>query len=437
MNSKYVYIETYGCQMNLADTEIVKSILLNNGYNFTEDIELSDIILMNTCSVRENAEQRIFGRLGNFKKYKTSKKSIKVVGILGCMAERLQNQLIEENKIVDFVVGPDEYRKLPLFIDQAIHGKKGIGIELSTNETYDDIPPYREEGLAAWIPIMRGCNNFCTYCVVPYTRGRERSRDFNHILDEVKKLSERGFREITFLGQNVNSYNHSDKDFADLLSESALIDRKIRLRFATSHPKDLSDKLLYTIAKNENICNYIHLPVQSGSTKILKAMNRTYTIEDYLNLIDRAKNIIPGVSFTTDIIAGFPGETEEDHQQTLDVFNKVKYDGAYMFKYSPREGTKAYNLVDDVPEELKLRRLNEIIDLQHNISAEINNSLINNTVQVLVEGFSKKSDDFLSGRSDTNKVVIFPLENGIKVGDYVNVMIEKSTSATLFGKIVS
>lgn len=433
MNERLIYIETYGCQMNLADTEIVKSILINNGYGLTEEIENADVILMNTCSVRENAEQRIFGRLGNFKKYKNSS-SAKVVGILGCMAERLKNKLIEEEKVVDIVVGPDEYRKLPAFIDEALHGKKGIGVKLSASETYDDILPYREEGIAAWIPIMRGCNNFCTYCVVPYTRGRERSREFSVIIDEVKKLSERGFKEITFLGQNVNSYNESGNDFADLLAASAEAAGEIRFRFATSHPKDLSDKLLHTIAGHSNICKYIHLPVQSGSTKILQAMNRTYTIEQYLELVNRAKITIPGVSFTTDIIAGFPGETEEDHEATLEVFRKVRYDGAFMFKYSPREGTKAFDIDDDVPEETKLRRLNEIIDLQQKISLEINKELIGKKETILVEGFSKKSRDFYSGRTDSNKVAVFSTEREVKPGDYVDIIIEKATSATLFGK---
>lgn len=421
--------------MNLADTEIIKSVLHKNGYGSTENIDEADVILMNTCSVRDNAEQRIFGRLGNFKQLKASETK-KVVGILGCMAERLKDQLINEEKIVDVVVGPDEYRKLPGLIDEAFHGNKGIGVKLSKTETYDDIPPYREEGLAAWIPIMRGCDNFCTYCIVPFTRGRERSRSFAHILNEVKDLSERGFREITFLGQNVNSYNAEEKDFADLMDACAKIDRRIRLRFATSHPKDLSDKLLQVISANQNICNYIHLPVQSGSTRVLDAMKRTYTIEHYLDLIDRARKIIPGISFTTDVIAGFPTETEEEHQMTLDVFSKVRYDGAFMFKYSPREGTRAYKMEDDVPEDVKKRRLNEIIDLQQKVSNEINQDLIGSEAVVLVEGNSRKSDQQFSGRSDTNKVVVLDAVEGVGKGDYVKVKIKSATSATLFGEFI-
>ncbi|MFA8342180.1 MAG: tRNA (N6-isopentenyl adenosine(37)-C2)-methylthiotransferase MiaB [Rhodothermaceae bacterium] len=432
---KNVYIETYGCQMNLADTEIVKGVLHNNGYGSTENIDEADVILMNTCSVRDNAEQRIFGRLGNFKKLKASETK-KVIGILGCMAERLKDKLINDEKVVDVVVGPDEYRKLPGLIDEAFHGNKGIGVKLSKTETYDDIPPYREEGLAAWIPIMRGCDNFCTYCIVPFTRGRERSRSFEHILNEVKDLSERGFKEISFLGQNVNSYNIEGKDFADLMDACAKVDRRIRLRFATSHPKDLSDKLLDVIAANSNICNYIHLPVQSGSTRVLEAMKRTYTIEHYLGLVERARKKIPDVSFTTDVIAGFPTETEEEHQMTLDVFAKVRYDGAFMFKYSPREGTRAYKMEDDVPEDIKKRRLNEIIDLQQRISNEINQALIGSEAVVLVEGHSRKSDQQLSGRSDTNKVIVMDAVEGVGKGDYVKVKITSATSATLFGEFI-
>jgi tRNA-2-methylthio-N6-dimethylallyladenosine synthase len=353
------------------------------------------------------------------------------------MAERLRISLIEEKKIVDLVVGPDEYRRIPEFIDQAFSGEKGIGVKLSRTETYDDIIPYREEGLSAWISVMRGCDKFCTFCVVPFTRGRERSRNLDSIIDEIKILSERGFREVTLLGQNVNSYNDNGRDFADLLAASAAVDRKIRVRFTTSHPQDLSDKLLYTIAENPNLCNYIHLPVQSGSDRILKLMNRTYTIEHYLNLIDKARKIIPGVSFSTDIIAGFPTETYEDHLATLDVMQKVKYDGAYMFKYSAREGTKAYKMGDDVSEEAKTKRLNEIIDLQQSISFEVNQTLLNTEEVVLVEGNSKKSDEFLAGRTDSNKVVIFPKNEKVKVGDYVKVRINKATSATLFADFLS
>jgi len=418
--------------MNLADTEIVTGILKNAGYAITKSQEDADVVLLNTCSVRDNAEQRIYGRLGNFKNLKGHKPGL-VVGILGCMAERLRKDLIEEKKIVDLVVGPDEYRRLPEYIDIAFNGDKGIGVKLSKTETYDDIIPFREDGLQAWISVMRGCDKFCTFCVVPFTRGRERSRPINSIVQEVRQLSERKFREVTLLGQNVNSYIDNGNDFADLLAACAVVDKSLRIRYSTSHPQDFSDKLLYTIAENPNICNYIHLPVQSGSNRILDLMNRTYTIEHYLNIIEKARKIIPGVSFSTDIISGFPTETYEDHLMTLEVMRAVKYDGAYMFKYSPREGTKAYKMEDDVPEEEKGKRLQEIIDLQQEISFEINQEMIGKEEIILIEGFSKKSDQFLSGRTDTNKMVIIPLTPDVREGDYVKVKIDRATSATLFG----
>lgn len=436
MKNGSVYIETYGCQMNFADTEIVFGVLKKQGYTVAQNPEDADIILLNTCSIRDNAEQRIYGRLGNLKNLKIKKPEL-VLGILGCMAERLRKDLIEEKKIVDVVVGPDEYRRLPEYIDIAFNGDKGIGVKLSRTETYDDIEPHREDGLSAWISVMRGCDKFCTFCVVPFTRGRERSRSLNSIVKEIEELSLRGFKEVTLLGQNVNSYRDGENDFADLLAASAKVDPSMRIRFTTSHPQDLSDKLLYTIAEHQNICNYIHLPVQSGSNRILELMNRTYTIEHYLNLIEKAKKIIPGVSFSTDIIAGFPTETWEDHFATLEVMRQVRYDGAYMFKYSPREGTKAYKMGDDVPEEVKTKRLQEIIDLQQHISYEINQNLIGKEEIVLIEGSSRKSDEFLSGRTDTNKVTIIPVQSDIKPGDYVRVKINKATSATLFGEYIS
>lgn len=435
MTKNNVYIETYGCQMNVADSELVMGILQNKGYQLTSEADAANIILLNTCSVRDNAEQRIYGRLGNLKKYKDQNPQT-VIGILGCMAERLREDLVESKKMVDLVVGPDEYRRLPELIDTAFTGEKGIGVKLSRTETYDDIIPFREDGLSAWISVMRGCDKFCTFCVVPFTRGRERSRNLESVVDEIKQLSERGFREVTLLGQNVNSYNDNGRDFADLLAAAANVDRLIRVRFTTSHPQDLSDKLLYTIAEHPNLCNYIHLPVQSGSDRILKLMNRTYTVEHYLNIIEKARKIIPGVSFSTDIISGFPTETYEDHIMTLDVMQNVQYDGAYMFKYSPREGTKAYKIDDDVPEETKAKRLNDIIDLQQSISYEINQKMIDKDEVVLVEGQSKKSDQFLAGRTDTNKVVIFPVNDEIKTGDYVKVKINRATSATLFGDLI-
>lgn len=440
MNGNKVYIETYGCQMNLADTEIVLGILQNNGYSVTKQIDDADVILVNTCSIRENAEQKIYGRLGNFKNLKISKPDI-LVGVLGCMAERLREDLIEKKKIVDVIVGPDEYRRLPELIDIAFNGDKGIGVKLSRTETYDEIIPHRDDGMTAWISVMRGCDKFCTFCVVPFTRGRERSRSLSSVVEEVRQLSKRNFKEVTLLGQNVNSYKDEESanggDFADLLAACAVVDRSMRIRFTTSHPQDLSDKLLYTIAEHPNICNYIHLPVQSGSDRILELMNRTYTIDHYLKLIEKARMIIPDVSFSTDIIAGFPTETYEDHIMTLDVMREVKYDGAYMFKYSPRDGTKAFRMEDDVSEEIKTKRLQEIINLQRQISFELNQNMINRDEVVLVEGLSKKSDQFLAGRTDTNKVVIFPFREGINKGDYVTVKISRATSATLFGDFVN
>lgn len=418
--------------MNLADTEIVLGILKKQGFDVTDKPENADVVLLNTCSIRDNAEQRIYGRIGNLKTLKHNKPEL-VLGILGCMAERLRKDLIEDKKVVDLVVGPDEYRRLPEYIDIAFNGDKGIGVKLSRTETYDDIEPHREDGLSAWISVMRGCDKFCTFCVVPFTRGRERSRSLQSIVIELESLSQRGFKDVSLLGQNVNSYQDDKNDFADLLAAAAKVDPSMRIRFTTSHPQDLSDKLLYTIAEYPNLCNYIHLPVQSGSNRILELMNRTYTVEHYLNLIEKAKKIIPGVSFSTDIISGFPTETWEDHFATLDVMKQVRYDGAYMFKYSPREGTKAFKMNDDVPDEVKSKRLQEIIDIQQQISYEKNQELIGKEEVILIEGFSKKSDDFFSGRTDTNKVVIVPFNDKIKVSDYVKVRINKATSGTLFG----
>jgi len=436
MQKSNVYIETYGCQMNLADTEVVMGILNSQGYAITQEVKDADVVLLNTCSIRDNAEQRIYGRLGNFKALKDEKPTL-VVGILGCMAERLRKDLIEEKKVVDLVVGPDEYRRLPEFIDSAFGGEKGIGVKLSRSETYDDILPFREDGLHAWISVMRGCDKFCSFCVVPFTRGRERSRSLDSIVNEVTMLSSRGFREVTLLGQNVNSYLDEQNDFADLLAAVAKVNKKMRIRFSTSHPQDLSEKLLYTIAENENLCNYIHLPVQSGSNRVLELMNRTYTVEHYLGLIEKARKIIPNVSFSTDIISGFPTETDADHLATLEVMQKVKYDGAYMFKYSPREGTKAFKMEDDVEEGTKSKRLQEIIAQQQQISFDVNQLLLGKTEIVLVEGESKKSEEFFSGRTDSNKVVIFPRDKKIGEGDYIEVSINRATSATLFGNVIS
>lgn len=430
MNKQKIYIETYGCQMNLADTEIVQGVLKRNGYEFTNDADKADVVLINTCAIREHAEERIYGRLGAFRAIKKHKPNL-VVGILGCMAERLRSKLIEEEKVVDLIVGPDEYRRVPELIDNALIGEKGIAVRLSKSETYDDIEPYREDGISAWIAVMRGCDKFCTFCVVPFTRGRERSRPLQSIVNEVKSLYERGFKEVNLLGQNVNSYKDGEYDFADLLAAVAKAVPTMRIRFTTSHPQDFSDKLIYTIAEYENICNYIHLPIQSGSNRILKLMNRTYTVEHYLERIEKARKIIPGLSISTDIIAGFPTETEEDHKMTLNVMREVRYDGAFMFKYSARERTKAWEMGDDVPDEVKTRRLNEIIELQQKISYEINQELLGKQVEVLVEDFSKKSKDFYMGRTDTNKIVIFP-KDGLNIGDYCIANIVRANSATLF-----
>jgi tRNA-2-methylthio-N6-dimethylallyladenosine synthase len=426
-----IYIETYGCQMNMADTEIVQSIMHDAGFVRTDFLSSADVALINTCAVRENAEQRIIGRLGDFNHYKKSNPDV-VIGVLGCMAERVRRNLMESENFVDLIVGPDEYRKLPALIEAAKEGDKGIAVKLSRVENYDDIIPFRAEGLSAWISIMRGCDKFCTFCVVPFTRGRERSRLQVNVLKEVEDVAQRGFKEVTLLGQNVNSYWDSTYDFPDLLAAVADVDQSLRIRFMTSHPQDMSDKLIGTIASRTNICNYIHLPVQSGSDRILELMNRTYTADHYLNLVRKIKRAIPEISLSTDIITGFPTETEDDHKQTLNLLQEVEYDGAYTFKYSPRENTKAWSMSDDVPEEVKNRRLSEVIDIQRNISLHRNRTMVGQTVEVLVEGPSKKSAVDFCGRTDSNKMVVFP-KNGDAIGDYISVRIERVNSATLFG----
>ena len=435
MKNKKVYIETYGCQMNLADSEVVGSLLHDDGYEFTKSLDDADVALVNTCSIRDHAEQRVVSRLGEFKRYKSGNPEM-VIGVLGCMAERLRTKLLDQLKLVDLVVGPDEYRKLPGLLEAAFEGEKGIAVKLSRVENYDDIMPLRTDGVSAWVSVMRGCDKFCTFCVVPYTRGRERSRTLHGVVQEVEKLAGRGFREVTLLGQNVNSYRDGDLDFADLLMSVAHIDPKLRVRFTTSHPQDMSDKLINSIAEYENICAYIHLPVQSGSDRILTLMNRTYTIDHYMKLVDKIKSTIPGVALSTDIIAGFPTENDEDHRKTLDVIREVRYDGAFMFKYSPRENTKAWNMGDDVPDDVKTQRLNEIIHLQRSISLDINKQMIGKHVEVLVEGTSKKSDTEFMGRTDTNKTVIVP-EGDYKPGDYITVKIHDANAATLFGHVVT
>ncbi len=430
---KQLYIDTYGCQMNVSDSEIVLGIMDRHGYGVTQDISQADLILVNTCAVREHAEQRVVGRLAQFKQYKRANPV--VIAVLGCMAERLKSRLMDEERIVDVVVGPDEYRKLPHLVEEATRGHKGIAVRLSRVESYDDIVPLRTDGVSAWISVMRGCDKFCTFCVVPYTRGRERSRSLEGVAREVEQLAERGFKEITLLGQNVNSYRDNGHDFADLLAAVARVDRSTRVRFMTSHPQDMSDKLIETIADQQNICNYVHLPVQSGCNRILELMNRNYTREDYLSLVEKIRKSIPGVSLSTDIVAGFCTETDEDHRLTLGLMEEVRYDGAFMFKYSPREHTRAYTWGDDVADEVKVARLNEIIELQQHISLEENQLTIGRVVEVLVEGRSKKSSEEYMGRTDTNKVVIFPKDSH-SPGDYVRVRIKRATSATLFGSLV-
>ncbi|MFH2004021.1 MAG: tRNA (N6-isopentenyl adenosine(37)-C2)-methylthiotransferase MiaB, partial [Bacteroidota bacterium] len=422
MQDKKLYIETYGCQMNVADSEIVMTLMTKDGYSLTEQIDEADVILVNTCSVRENAEDRVTARLNEFKKRKKEKPEV-VVGVLGCMAERLKTKFFDGNttrkskvRIADLVVGPDEYRKLPELVYKAWHGEKGIAVQLSRVENYDDITPLRTNGLSAWITVMRGCDKFCTFCLVPFTRGRERSRPLQSILNEIENLSKQGFKEVTLLGQNVNSYSDNNYDFTDLLKKSAEVNRGMRIRFTTSHPADMSDKLIHTIAAEPNICNYIHLPVQSGSDRILTLMNRNYTSSQYLYLIENIKKIIPGVSISTDIITGFPTETEEDHRMTIELMKQVRFDGAFMFAYSPREKTKAWSMTDDVSQAEKVRRLSEIIEIQNKISYENNLTQIGKHVEVLIEGTSKRSDQQLKGRTDTNKKVIFP-RNGQNVGD--------------------
>jgi tRNA-2-methylthio-N6-dimethylallyladenosine synthase len=429
--TRKVYVETYGCQMNEADSQIVLSVMNRGGFEPTADMAAADVIFLNTCSIRDNAEARIHGRLTNIAYYKKKNPEV-VVGILGCMAERLRKNLIGDGSIVDVVVGPDEYRALPELVEEARHGEKGLAVKLSRVETYDDITPLRTEGISAWLSVMRGCDKFCTFCVVPFTRGRERSRSLSSIVREVEELSAHQFREITLLGQNVNSYRSEGADFADLLAAVADVDPRIRIRYTTSHPQDMSDRLIETMASRSNICNYIHLPVQSGSNRVLRLMNRTYTAEHYLERIARIHELIPGVSLSTDIITGFPTESEEDHRQTLELIERVRYDGAYTFKYSPRENTKAWAMGDDVPEEVKSRRLEEVIELCRRISAENNQRHVGMIEEVLVDGPSRKDEQEWRGRTDTNKVVIF--RHGDEgVGEYVPMKIHRASAATLYG----
>lgn len=432
---KRVYVETYGCQMNLADTEVVGGILSRDGYEMTHRLADADVVLVNTCAIRDNAEQRIYGRLGLISTFKRSNPRL-IVGILGCMAERLRTRLVDEEALVDIVVGPDEYRKLPDLVDRAFEGEKGIAVRLSRVENYDDIVPLRTDGVSAWVSVMRGCDKFCSFCVVPFTRGRERSRPLTGVVREVADLVARGFREITLLGQNVNSYRDGEHDFADLMLSVAAVDPAVRIRFTTSHPQDMSDRLIDALASTENICKYVHLPVQSGSDRILELMNRTYTVREYRSLVAKIRERIPGVSLSTDIISGFPTETEDDHRQTVELMREIGYDGAYTFKYSAREHTRAWDMSDDVSDEVKGQRVNEIATLQHAISQARNGAMVGRVETILVEGPSKKSERDFTGRTDTNKVVVFP-RDGEVAGDYVDVIIERVNSATLFGRRVT
>jgi len=437
-NNKKLYLETYGCQMNVADSEVVAAIMQHHGYKITKIREEADIILVNTCSVRENAEQRVRGRIQGFNVLKKKNPHL-LIGIIGCMAERLGEKIFEQEKNVNIVVGPDAYMDLPTLVDKAVQGDKAINIDLSTTETYKDICPSRidETAISGFVSITRGCNNFCTYCIVPYTRGRERSRNPESILREVRDLAQKGYKEVTLLGQNVNSFKFkegdNEVDFPALLELVAQTEPNLRIRFATSHPKDMSDDTLHVIAKYKNICKHIHLPVQSGSDEVLKAMNRKYTRQWYTDRINAIRRIVPECGISTDVFVGFHNENQEDFQQTLELMRWAQFDLAYMFKYSERPGTYAYkNLKDNIEEEVKGHRLEELIKLQNHISLESNQRDIGKTFEVLIEGTSKKSDQELFGRSSQNKVIVFPREN-YQVGQYVKVKVTDCTSATLRG----
>jgi tRNA-2-methylthio-N6-dimethylallyladenosine synthase len=438
---KKLYIETYGCQMNVADSEVIGSILLKEGYRLTDDINEASVILLNTCSVRENAENRIWNRLKALRYLKKKNRGL-IVGLAGCMAERLREKVIEREQLVDIVIGPDAYRALPLLVADAESGHKAVNVLLSREETYADISPVRmdKNGVTSFVSIMRGCNNMCAYCVVPYVRGAERSRDQESIIKEVTYLFQSGYREVTLLGQNVDSYrwkNNSEIiDFPQLIDRVARIDPLLRVRFSTSHPKDLSDDLLRTMAKHDNICKHIHLPAQSGSSRILKLMNREYTREWYMDRIRAIRHILPGCSISTDMISGFCSETDEDHKDSLSLMEWAGFDFAYMFKYSERPGTKAASkLKDDIPDNIKTERLNEIIALQNRLSVKSKKEDVGKVHNVLIEGVSKRSPDYLSGRTSQNKVVVFPKGNK-KKGEYIMVRINRCTSATLIGEII-
>ena len=445
-SNKHFYIESYGCQMNFSDSEIIASILQTSGFGSTKDVEQANLILLNTCSIREKAEQTIRKRLTEFKKIKRKNPSL-LIGVLGCMAERLKSKLLEEEKLVDIVVGPDAYRTLPQLIEEADTGAKAVNVLLSREETYADIAPVRinSNGITAFVSIMRGCNNMCAFCVVPFTRGRERSREYISVVNECRDLYDRGFKEVTLLGQNVDSYywvdpitNHA-VDFAMLLEQVALISPALRVRFSTSHPKDITEKVLQTMKAYNNICKYIHLPLQSGSTRILQLMNRTYTREWYLSKVKRIRETMPDCAISADVIAGFCTEDEQDHLDTLDVMRISMYEYSYMFAYSERPGTlAAKRYKDDVPDEVKKKRLAEIVSLQNKLSFESNQKDIGKKVEVLIEGDSRKSNLQWMGRNSQNKVVVFDKsDTSLQPGDYAWIEVTDCTQGTLLGKLVS
>ena len=443
-SNKKFYIESYGCQMNFSDSEIVASVLADSGFSSTRNMEESDLILINTCSIREKAEDTVRRRLRIFNKVKNQKPEL-IVGVLGCMAERLKKKFLEEEQLVDIVVGPDAYRDLPGLVAGAEEGNRGVNVFLSREETYADIAPLRlgSNGVSAFISIMRGCDNMCSFCVVPFTRGRERSRDAFSIVSEAQDLFDRGYREVTLLGQNVDSYKWENQEtqagvsFAELMEMVALVSPDLRVRFSTSHPKDMTDDVLHTMAKYENICNYIHLPVQSGNSRILAMMNRTYDREWYKERVESIYRIIPDCAISSDIIAGFCSETEEEHQETLSMIEWARYSMSYMFFYSERPGTlAAKKYPDDIPIDIKKRRLTEIVTLQNRVSLQVNQNDIGKTFKVLIEGDSKKSVEDFKGRNSQNKMLVFPKKEGLAPGQYVNVRVDSVNSATLKGEIV-
>jgi len=438
-----LYIETYGCAMNFADSEVVASIMGDKGFRTTQNISEADVVFMNTCSIRDNAEAHVWGRIKEMKPYKRSNPGL-IIGVLGCMAERLKTQFLEKEQIIDIVVGPDAYRDIPQLITQVEEGQKAVNVLLSREETYAEITPVRlsSNGVTAFISIMRGCDNMCSFCVVPFTRGRERSRDSESILKEARDLYEAGYKEVTLLGQNVDSYREEDADgnvicnFSQLLEKVAQIAPDLRIRFSSSHPKDITDEVLYTIKKYDNICNYIHYPIQSGNSRVLKLMNRTYDREWLEMRLAKIREVLPDCGISTDIIAGFCSETEEEHQDTISLFKDAKFNFAFMYQYSERPGTlAARRYPDDVPVDVKHRRLSEIIFIQSKNSLELNQSEIGKTHIVLIEGFSKRSEDDLRGRGDKNHVILFPREHYTK-GQYVKVLIERATQTSLIGKVV-